>query len=612
MADDAPTMTLRSVCLLFCIFLLATVGPASAERPWIEVRSPHFRVLTNGDKGQARGVAHEFEQMRYLFVTQFPQFRLESGAPLTIFAARDEGTAKALEPYVWKRKGAKPAGEFHHGWEKQYVMLRLDDTGLGRRAVVYHEYTHSILHLNSHWLPTWLDEGMAEFYGYTRFQPHEIYIGAITDRYPVLQGTPIPVETLIGVDHASPYYHDPARVGMFYAESWALVHYVIYGPGMGHGAKLNQFFGMIEKGANQKQAFQQVFGSFKQVDKALDLYMRSFAFKASVMKDPAKIDEKNFTVTKLTMAQTDAELAGFHLWSHDLKNARPLVAKALKEDPKLGLAHEEDGFLLFADGLDGVARDEFAQAYGLDGTLYLSLFAKTMLSPMAASSAPADEAAFDAALEKVAELNPQFAPAYVQLALLSVRKGNLKQAFAVARRAEELEPSRAGYHLLSGQILLRMGRDAEAAGFAKYVAGHWYGPDHDEAVALWNRIPAADRPAGVTLTDQIPPNTQTAAGVVTSATCGSPTQPWTLVLDDNGKPMTFDSKGNFAFGFADTLWWGEDHFSNCHHLDGLRAIVRYRPAANASYAGDAAEVELRGRVPAAPALKITGTQTASR
>ncbi len=39
--------------------------------------------------------------------------------------------------------------------------------------LVYHEYTHTILHLNSHWLPTWLDEGMAEFYSYTRFEQHK-------------------------------------------------------------------------------------------------------------------------------------------------------------------------------------------------------------------------------------------------------------------------------------------------------------------------------------------------------------------------------------------------------------------------------------------------------
>ena len=51
-------------------------------------------------------------------------------------------------------------------------MVRLDTWGQGAHEVVYHEYTHSILHMNSHWLPVWLDEGVAEFYAYTRFEGH--------------------------------------------------------------------------------------------------------------------------------------------------------------------------------------------------------------------------------------------------------------------------------------------------------------------------------------------------------------------------------------------------------------------------------------------------------
>ncbi len=40
-------MKSRPVCLLFCLLLFVTIGSAAAEKPWIEVRSPHFRVLTN-------------------------------------------------------------------------------------------------------------------------------------------------------------------------------------------------------------------------------------------------------------------------------------------------------------------------------------------------------------------------------------------------------------------------------------------------------------------------------------------------------------------------------------------------------------------------------------
>lgn len=571
---------------------------AAREKPWIEVRSPHFRVLTNGSQNDARRVAKEFEQMRYVFVDRDPNFRLEGGAPLVVFAAQDEATAKSLEPALWKLKGAKPAGVFHHAWEKEYVMVQLEALKGGALEVVYHEYTHSILHLNFHWLPVWLDEGMAHFYGYTRFQEHKIYVGAPPPSYRRMpSGTLIPIETLIGVDHSSPYYHNEDKVYQFYAESWALVHFLMFGPGMEGGKRLNQFSALLQQGTEQKKAFQQVFGDFKQMDRALDAYLSKLAFQTGVLPDPPHIDEKSFNTRTMSLAETEAELGGFHLWTHDLADARALVEQALKDDPKLGLAHEEMGFLNFSEGKDAEALAEFSQACSLDPTLALSLFAKTMMSSAASSNAPADEDAFRDGLTKVLALNPQFAPAYVQLTRLWLRRGDLTTAFGVSRKAEEFEPMRAGYHLQSGQILRRMSRGAEAAAFARFVAQRWPGADHDEAVELWNAVPAEQRPAGEAPSMVALKDTRSVEGTVKSASCSDPDHKLSLVLDHGGELLTFHSKGPFAGGFSDTIWYGEDHFSFCHHLEGMRAVVLFRPSSDASYAGDLAEIEIRDDLP---------------
>lgn len=590
-------MNWRLIFPLIGLLLLSAAEAVAGDKPWLEVNSPHFRVLTNGSAADARHVAHEFEQLRYVFASQFPNFRLESGAPLLVFAARDEETAKALEPQVWKLKGAvKPAGVFHHGWEKQYVMVRLDAWGEGAREVVYHEYAHSILHINSRWLPTWLDEGMAEFYAYTRFQEHEIYVGAPSERARILVAKrPYPVENLIA--DLSPYKNDPDEAQMFYAESWALVHFLTFAPGMENGKRLNQFFRALQQGTEQKKAFQETFGNFKAVDDGLADYTRHFTFAAARLPNPPKIEEKGFTSRTLSVAETEAELAGYHLATRDQEDARILVEQALKSDPKLGLAHEEMGFLHFADGDDAAALSEFSQACMLDPSLYLSLFAKAMLSPSATAESPADQATFQAALLQVLHLNPQFAPAYVQLARVDLRKNDTANALAASRKAEQLEPSRAGYHLQSGHILLRMGKDDDAAAFAKFVADRWGGPDHDEAVELWNDVPAEQRPPGESLAEMIPKETQTVSGVVRSVECSRGPENLKLILVHDDHALTFHRKGGFINGFSDTLWYGADHYDICHHLEGKRAIVRYHPVADTSYAGDLAEVEIRDDLP---------------
>ncbi|HTT22861.1 MAG TPA: hypothetical protein VMG82_28280 [Candidatus Sulfotelmatobacter sp.] len=131
-------MRCREWSLLVSLWIVSLSAVAS-EKPWTEIRSPHFRVLTNGSISDARNVVYEFEQLRYVFATRFPNARLESGAPLLVFAVRDEDTAKKLGPRIWKT-GANIAGEFHHGWERQFAIVRLDTWGgEGSKEVVYHE-----------------------------------------------------------------------------------------------------------------------------------------------------------------------------------------------------------------------------------------------------------------------------------------------------------------------------------------------------------------------------------------------------------------------------------------------------------------------------------------
>jgi tetratricopeptide (TPR) repeat protein len=600
---------MKSLCasILLAVLLLSTALSDAAEKPWIEVRSPHFRVLTNGSAGDARHVAEEFEQMRYVFTSRFPNIRLDSGAPLTIFAARDEDTAKALEPAMWKVMGSSLAGEFNTGWEKQYAMVRLDNGGIsfgrissGRgspeeqtRTTAYHEYTHSVLRMNSHWLPSWLNEGEAEFYAYTRFEQNKIYIGAPSNRiYSLQKETPIPVEALIG---ERPGYQ--FNTSMFYAESWALVHYLTYGPGMEGGKKLDQFFALLQQGVPQKRAFAQIFGDFDKIDKALQSYMRQPTFATTIIKDSPQLDDKAFTTRTLTVAETEAELGAFHLWTRDISDAKPLLEQAVKDDPKLGIAHEGMGFVRFAEGKDAEAVTEFSQAYAADNTLYLSLFARTMLSPLPTSDSIADMNTFGQLMGKILQINPQFAPAYVQLARLAIREDDLKSALTMAQRAEDLQPSLAGYHLMSGQITLRLGNGTSAADDAKFVADRWHGPDHNEAVELWNLVPPTQRPAGEALTFEFPKDTQLVSGTVKSVTCADQDQGWAFTIMHDGQPLAFHRKGGFPTGYSDTLWYGRDHFSLCHHLEGQRAIVHYHPASDSSYAGDIAEIEIRDDLP---------------
>jgi len=573
------------------------------------VRSEHFRVLSDGSDKNARRIAREFEQMRAVFGRQFPTMRLDSGAPLLVLAARDEVTMKALAPEFWKTKSAKPAGVFYHGWEKNFALVRLDEVSREEDyEVVYHEYTHSLIDMNFRLCPLWLNEGLAEFFGNTKFSESKIYIGTPSRSSGALLERPlIPLNTLLSVTQRSPYYHDKNKVLAFYAEVWALTHFLMMSDEMERGKRLDKYLDSLRSGADEKTVFQKEIGDPAEIQTQLLAYIRKFKFHAAVLDAPLHTNEAEFAARRLSAAETQAELSAFHVWNHDNQTARKLLEDALKADDRTALAHENMAFLYFAEGKDDEAFREFDRAYELDSKLYLSLFYRTMLSPIPRSNLPADREAFRDALMKVLDVNSQFAPAYIQYAFLELRKGDPERALGLSRRAELLEPARAGYHILSGRIMLQLGRTADAAMFARYVADRWVGADHNEAVDLWNAIPAAQRPENVQLAEAAPEGATTVRGRIKSVTCGDKDHPSvTIVIDHDGQLLSFVGKERWRVGFSDTLWYGEDHFGLCHHLVGLQAIIGYRPSTDKSYTGDLENVEVRDDFPVrAP---IAGTE----
>ena len=60
-------------------------------------------------------------------------------------------------------------------------------------------------------------------------------------------------------------------------------------------------------------------------------------------------------------------------------------------------------------------------------------------------------------------------------------------------------------------------------------------------------------------------------------------------------PLTLTAKGGVRVGFTDTLWFGEDHFSSCHHLAGQGPDAMYKPGGQNS--GTLVELEVRDRFP---------------
>jgi tetratricopeptide (TPR) repeat protein len=537
-------------------------------------------VVTDGSERDGRDVAKEFEQMRSVFEMRFNNPALETGAPLLVIAVREPGL-HALAPALWKDRD-RVDGAFYRGWERQYALVRLDSFGDPAQMTVLHEYTHTILHANVHWLPTWLDEGMAEFYSYTRFQGDHIYMGAPSARLRHLQSESLIPTTEMLSANSGTFGTDSRRNDLFYGEAWAMVHYMTFGPEMGGGAKLNSFIASLEAGTPQLQAFQQIFGDPKVFQQKLSIYISRFAFTAGLLPPAQKLNEKSFPARVLTTAEADYELGSFDVGAHDRVAGKARLQAAETADPALAGPHEELGFLAWSQGHDEDARTEWQKAVSADPLCYRAAFALVMSGVALKQQNQQQLEATLQRLEAIQEKAPKFAPVFVEMALIQWRLGLMNPAYKNAQAAEKLEPWRAGYHLLVGYILLQMHQPKIAEGYARTVANRWPGSDHDEAVDLWNLLPATARGDGPALTLALPGDATVVRGTIVTSSCDK--SGLTVVLQpmaSSASVLNLLVTGRYESGFSDTLWVGEDHYTPCFHLGGLPAVVAYKAAGTA-------------------------------
>jgi len=64
--------------------------------------------------------------------------------------------------------------------------------------------------------------------------------------------------------------------------------------------------------------------------------------------------------------------------------------------------------------------------------------------------------------------------------------------------------------------------------------------------------------------------------------------------------VSFRQGEQFRWGYSDTFWYGQNHISICHGLEGKRTIVFYKPLSSGNSTGEASEVEVRNDLPPSP------------
>jgi tetratricopeptide (TPR) repeat protein len=454
----------RRTLLLLILFPAILSWARDKQENWLEVRSQHFSVLTNANEKTGRRIADQFERMRAVFHFAFPKISIDNFAPIVVLAVKDDNDFRALEPQVYLAKGqVKLDGLFLRVPDKNYVLMRTDAEGDHPYAVIYHEYTHLLSSKASEWMPLWVNEGLAEYYETTEIHENNIALGKPSSENLALlrQSKLLPLPTLFVVDYNSPYYHEQNRASIFYAESWALTHYLQINDLKDKTDRLGDYLELVSRDVDPVTAGTRAFGDLNQLQAKLEAYIRQERYTYYGGPANTNVDDASFKVQSLTAPQVDAVRADFLAYVDRTADSHALLDRVLKDDPNNVQAHETMGYLAFRAGHSDEARTWYQQAVKLDSHSYLAHYYFAAISMNIDPTA--DDPQIEASLRTAIKLNPSFAPAYERLAaLLGSHHRNLQEAYMMALTASQIEPGNVSYRLTAANVLMLTDRTKDA------------------------------------------------------------------------------------------------------------------------------------------------------
>ena len=616
--------------LPLALLLLLLSAPALARDKtdnWISVRSPHFVVATNSNEKQGRHIAGQFERMRSLFHQLFPKAQLDSGSPIIVLAIRDEKGFRALEPAEYLQKGSlQLGGLFLRAPEKNYVLLRLDAEGEHPYAVVYHEYTHFLMAKFAEFMPLWMNEGLAEFFQNTEFRDKEVLLGEPSrdDILYLRENRLLPLTTLLSVDQKSPYYHEEHKGSVFYAQSWALAHYLMLKAAHDKTDPLQHYLDLTSQNVDPVTAAAKAFGDLGQLQMELQGYINRSSFGYFKRPDSTNVDETTFTAQAITPVEADALRADFLAYNQRIEDSRSLLDRVLEEDANNVSAHETMGYLEFHAGRLDQARDWYAKAVKLDSQSYLAHYYFAAMSMQGGGSE--DDPEVEASLRTATRLNPSFAPAFDLLSVdLGMHHRNLDEARMMAVTAVSLDPANVSYRLHVAQILMEAQQPDNAAQVLKAAVKVAKTPEEvdrinqilinaseyseqmermKEARARMEEEEKEDQQAHATTSEQadapIPHLARRdfvakgphrfVVGVLKNVRCTS--SGMDLAVRTGEKSLALHSDNFYKIPFTALGFQPSGELQPCSDLEGRPAKVEYEESANQSQAARLVSVEL--------------------
>jgi tetratricopeptide (TPR) repeat protein len=451
---------------VFCFFAaVCSLNPVSAKTTWTRVQAKNFLLVGNVSEKDLRLVGLRLEQFREVFSRLFTTLNVNSPVPTTVVVFSSD---KSYGPF---KPNQSTAGYFQPGPDVNYITLTLNRELRSDQdpfTIIFHEYTHLLVQNTSGNVPNWFNEGLAEFYStFSLSGDQKVVIGRpIASHVSLLRANRmLPLRTLFQVDHKSPYYNERDKQGIFYAQSWALVHYLILGKDGQRMPQLRKFVELLGASRPLEQAFPQAFAmSFENMEKELREYIQRHRYPILNENFKTRVGfDNSMQASSLTEAEAQAYLGDLLLHSNRAES-EVYLQRALALNPDLAMANASLGMLRVRQGRADEARTSLERALALSSQNYLIHYYYAYALSREGNGdlqtvtgfAPETAARMRAELKRAIQLRPDFPEPYSLLAFVNlVTEAELDETLDLLRQALANSPGRNDLAFMLAQLYLR-------------------------------------------------------------------------------------------------------------------------------------------------------------
>ncbi|MDT5294418.1 MAG: hypothetical protein QOJ76_1298, partial [Acidobacteriota bacterium] len=463
--------------LIAALCLLLAAQAASAKDIWTSVRSQNFFLVGNAPEKEIRQVATRLEQFRDVFTRLFPRANFSTPVPTTVVVFKSDSSYKPFKP-IADGKPVAVAGYFQSGEDVNYITLTTERGVQNPYSTIYHEYVHLLVNntMGKAAMPPWFNEGLAEYYSAFDIEDdRKVFLGRLIDYHLALlrEQRPIPLTQLFAVDNYSLERNRHDVRGLFYAESWALVHYLLLGNDGKRMPQLANFLALLKAGVTTEQAFTQAFQTDPaSLEKELTTYIHGHTFGGKVATFEHKLEfDSEMQAAPLSEAEAEAYLGDLLLHTARPEEAAARLEHALQLDPSLAMAHASLGMARLRRKRFDEATAQLRQAVAAGAQSYLAHYyyayalSREGMDEGGQSNGYTPESAntMREELRKAISLRPDFPESYHLLAFINlVTNENIEEGVQLLSRARALAPGNEHYALVLAQLYLRQEKFDEA------------------------------------------------------------------------------------------------------------------------------------------------------